>query len=59
MSFHIPLLGEFLLTLWTLKWFHPVVAEFVSLQTVHREETLRALRAQVRTLPRVRAVVHI
>lgn len=44
-SFQIPLLGEFSLTVWTLKWFHPIVTERVSLQTVQCEETLRALRA--------------
>lgn len=58
-SFHIPLLGEFSVTVWTLEWFHPVVAECMSLQAVHCEETLRALRAQVRTLPRVGAGVHV
>ena len=43
MSFEIPLLGEFSLAVWTLKRFHPIVAERVSLQAVQREETLRAL----------------
>lgn len=58
-SLHVSLLGEFLLAAWTLEWFQPVVAEFVSLEAVQCEETLRALGAQVRTLARVRAVVHV
>lgn len=59
MSFQIPLLGEFSRTVRTLKWFHPVVAENVSLQAVQCEETLRALRAQVGTLPCMRAHVNV
>lgn len=59
MSFQIPLLGELSLAVRTLIRFHPVVAERVSLQAVQCEEALRALRAQVRTLPRVRARVDV
>lgn len=58
-SFHVPLLRELFLTVWTLKRFRPVVAELVSLQAVQGEKTLRALRALVRTLPGVRAGVHV
>ncbi len=58
-SFQIPLLGELSLAVRTLKRFHPVVAERVSLEAVQCEEALRALRAKVRTLPRVRAHVDV
>lgn len=58
MSFQIPLLRELPVTVWTFKRLHPIVAERVSLQTIEREESLRALGAQVRTLARVRARVH-
>lgn len=59
MSFQVPLLGEFSLAARTLERFQPIVAERVSLQAVQREEALRALGAQVRTLARVRARVHV
>lgn len=56
-SFHIPLLGEFPVTVWTLERFDPVVAERVPLETVQGKETFGALRAQVWTISRVRACV--
>lgn len=58
-SFHVPLLRELFLTVWTLKRFRPVVAELMSLQAVQGEKTLWALQALVRTLPGVRAGVHV
>lgn len=59
MSFQIPLLGEFSVTVWTLEGFDAVVAQHVSLEAVEREEALGALRAQVRTLARVGAGVDV
>jgi len=58
-SFQIPLLGELFLTVRTLERLHPVVAERVPLQAIHRDEALRTRRAQVRPLPRVGARVHV
>lgn len=58
MSFHIPLLGEFFGTAWTLEGFLSVVAEHVPLHAAQSEETLWAQRAPVRPLPCVGAHVH-
>lgn len=40
MSFHIPLLGEFFVTAWTLKRFLSIVAEHVPLDAAQSEESL-------------------
>lgn len=43
MSFHIPMLGELLVTAWALKRFLSIVAEHVPLDAAQSEELLGAL----------------